>query len=73
MFVIFSCILPIDYKRRYEDLVGDPEKALKNILASLELDWQQLMLNFYETKRVVFTQSQQRKLANDHSARLLLH
>ena len=46
---------------RYEDLVANPESTLKDIVEKLGLDLDPAMLQFHETKRVVFTQSQQRK------------
>jgi tetratricopeptide (TPR) repeat protein len=42
---------------RYEDLIDDPEPALRNVLDYLGLEWDDSLLRFYESSRTVRTPS----------------
>lgn len=46
---------------RYEALVANPKKILHRIIDRLGIAWDDNMLNFHSTKRVVHTHSQSRK------------
>ena len=41
----------------YEQLVADPERVMKNIIAKLKLDWDPNVLQFHKTNRTVHTHS----------------
>ena len=48
-------LLTVDYER----VVDDPEGATRELCAFLDLDWDERMLRFHESKRVVVTASSQ--------------
>ncbi len=43
---------------RYEDLVREPERRIREVLAFLGLPWEPVCLDFWRAERVVFTPSQ---------------
>jgi hypothetical protein len=45
---------------RYEKLVENPEKILREIFQRLQLPWDPVVLDFYKTNRTVLTNSQTR-------------
>ena len=44
---------------RYEELVSDHERVIRDMLAYLGLEWNEKCLRFYESKRAVVTASYQ--------------
>ena len=45
------------YNIRYENIINNPNKEIKNLLKNCNLPWNDLCLKFYENKRVVKTAS----------------
>jgi len=41
----------------YEQLVADPERVMKNVIAKLKLDWDPNVLQFHKSNRTVHTHS----------------
>ena len=46
------------YKINYESLLNSPEKEIGMMLKYLNLDWEKECINFYTSKRAVYTLSQ---------------
>lgn len=59
MIVHWEAVLPPGRIRhlRYEDLVQDPRAALSGLLASLGLDWDEAILEFYRRRDAIATAS----------------
>lgn len=44
----------------YEELIQDPKRTMKRVLKEIGVKWEDAILNFHETKRIVHTHSMTR-------------